>query len=145
MIATIGCLCNVINASIDFIDRIYSKINSIPIISDIKTFIYLVWKNPYMVATDDTYINVLLERFDFVNSIEEYSDSYIEIDADELKKIKTEYIFLPSEPYKFDRNDKKQFQKYFPNSKVLLVDGEMFCWFGSRIIKSIDYILEIMK
>ncbi|MCF8296512.1 MAG: helical backbone metal receptor [Saprospiraceae bacterium] len=140
MIATIGCLCDALNLSVNLLSAILNKIDGIKTISKTNTFIYLVWKNPFMAAGEKTYISKLLERFDFVNCIDNYSKTYVNFNINDLIIHDADYVFLPSEPYKFTETDKQDIQKYFPNSKVLLVDGEMFSWYGSRLVKAVDYI-----
>ncbi len=104
-------------------------------------YLYFVWKNPWMVAGSNTYTESLLSKFYLKNIINK--SKYPEI---ELKNIspKPEIIFLPSEPYKFSKTDKMELQKVFPKSKILLVDGEMFSWYGSRMLKAAGYLEKLL-
>ena len=38
-----------------------------------------------------------------------------------------------------------ELQQHLPTSKIILVDGEMFSWYGTRLIKSRAYLNEIME
>ncbi len=64
---------------------------------------------------------------------------YPEITLADLKKKHPEIILLSSEPYPFQMTHAQSLQDQFPNSKVLIVDGEAFSWYGSRLLKAFDY------
>ena len=112
---------------------------------DSKKVAYFIWKKPWMVAGNNTFINFLLEinKFDNVYKSEQ---RYPEVDLDSLKgKDDLDYLFLSSEPYPFKAEDKDELQKLFLNQDVLLVDGEMFSWHGSRLIKAFEYFKTLHK
>jgi hypothetical protein len=52
---------------------------------------------------------------------------------------------LSSEPYPFKANHIKELQDILPYSKIVLVDGELFSWYGSRLQKSVAYFNELIK
>jgi hypothetical protein len=56
-----------------------------------------------------------------------------------------ELIFLSSEPYPFKANHIKELQDILPHSKIVLVDGELFSWYGSRLQKSVAYFNELIS
>ncbi|MEX2350096.1 MAG: helical backbone metal receptor [Flavobacteriaceae bacterium] len=99
--------------------------------------IYLIWKNPWMAAGSSTFINTLLKANHFENSVAHRDERYPEITAKELKK--ADLILLSSEPYPFKRKHIKELQQQLKDKKVLLVDGEYFSWYGSRLIKAFSY------
>ena len=116
--------------------------------SDFKNFIkdypvkkvaYFIWKNPYMVAGSDNFVNELLKLNHFQN-IYDNKGRYPEI---ELKKIRLEgdpdLVFLSSEPFPFKEEDAFEIGQYTPHAKTVFVDGEMFSWYGSRLLKAFDY------
>ncbi len=116
-------------------------------ISDFKIFIkeksvlkvaYFIWKNPYMVAGSCTFIDELLQLNNFENVFQS-QNRYPEIDIKNLKNINLDLILLSSEPYPFEESDQVEFLKLSPNLKIMIVDGEMFSWHGSRVLKSINY------
>lgn len=104
-----------------------------------KKVAYFIWKNPYMVAGKDTFINSLLELNHFENIYKDIG-RYPEI---ELKKIRLEgdpdLVFLSTEPYPFKDEDAFEIGRFTHHAKTIFVDGEMFSWYGSRILKSFDY------
>ena len=105
----------------------------------IKKAAYFIWKNPYMVAGNDTYINELLKLNHFQNI---YADKgrYPEV---ELKKMRLEgdpdIVFLSSEPYPFKEEDAFEIGRFTHHAKTIFVDGEMFSWHGSRLLKAFTY------
>jgi len=99
---------------------------------------YFIWKDPYMVAGCDTFINDMMQYCGLENIFSERK-RYPEISLDQIKEKKCEVVLLSSEPYPFSQKHKEDIQRHFPNIKIELVDGEMFSWYGSRLMKSIDY------
>ena len=121
-------------------------------LSDFKTFIkdkpvqkvaYFIWKNPYMVAGSQTYIDALLKLNHFEN-IYGTKGRYPEI---ELKKIRLEgdpdLVLLSSEPFPFKEEDAFEIGRFTHHAKTIFVDGEMFSWHGSRLLKAIPYFRKI--
>lgn len=56
-----------------------------------------------------------------------------------LKQLQPSLVFLSSEPYPFKQKDIDALQQIFPHAQLILVDGELFSWYGSRLLKSFDY------
>lgn len=106
---------------------------------EIKKAAYFIWKNPYMAAGNGTYINELLKLNHFWN-IYENKERYPEI---EIKKLRMEgnpdLIFLSSEPYPFKEEDAFEIGRFTHHAKTVFVDGEMFSWHGSRLLKALPY------
>lgn len=103
---------------------------------------YIIWKKPWMVAANQTFINHLLEVNGFINV---FSDRvrYPEITIEELNQIENlEYILLSSEPYPFQEKDKIALQNT-TKSEIHFVDGEYFSWYGSRLLKAFEYFKEL--
>ena len=110
--------------------------------SQIKTT-YFIWKNPYMVAGNATFINELLQLNRFEN-IMQTKQRYPEIeDTDMVLLQKSSLILLSSEPYPFIEQDVQEISLVFPNAKIILVDGEMFSWHGSRLLKALNYFIDL--
>ncbi|OCB78397.1 ABC transporter substrate-binding protein [Flavobacterium crassostreae] len=100
---------------------------------------YFIWKNPYMVAGTHTYINELLQLNHFENWYQT-KERYPEIILEQMVVDGApDYIFLSSEPYPFKKNAAYEMRQHIPKAKIVLVDGEMFSWYGSRLLKALDY------
>jgi len=104
-----------------------------------KKVIYFIWRKPWMVAGKGTFIHHLLAINGFVNI---YGDQerYPEIPAEELVKLENlDLILLSSEPFPFSEDHKNEMANIVPNTKVILVDGEYFSWYGSRLVGAFKY------
>ncbi len=93
---------------------------------------YFIWRNPWMVAGGDTFINDMLERAGFINVFRGLT-RYPTIDADTLSATGCRLVLLSSEPYPFREKHVSEFRAVVPNARVWMVDGEMFSWYGSRM------------
>lgn len=116
------------------IERKFSKINP----AEQKTAAYLIWQNPYMAVGGDTFIHEMMKKAGFENIFAD-TNRYPETQINELKELKPEYLLLSSEPYPFKQKHSDELQQQLPGTKVILVDGEMFSWYGSRMLLAADY------
>ncbi len=105
---------------------------------------YFIWKKPYMVAGLNTFINALLNSCGFINVFENQV-RYPEITLQELKVANPQVILLSSEPYPFKEKHINEFHTICPNAKILLVDGELFSWYGSRLLKAPTYFTQLIQ
>ena len=104
--------------------------------------IYLIWKDPYMTVGGDTFINHMITNLGFTNL---YSNQlrYPQITIEEMKALNPQLIMLSSEPFPFKEKHIEALQNELPDAKILLVDGEAFSWYGTRIIKKEKYLKSI--
>ncbi len=100
---------------------------------------YFIWKDPWMVAGKDTFIDHLLELNHFKNAFSEENSRYPEISIQELGENDVELVLLSSEPFPFKEADKKAFEAEVRKDCVHLVDGEFFSWYGSRLAAAFTY------
>lgn len=91
-----------------------------------------------MVAAKNTFIDEMMRVAGFENVYHKKS-RYPTTNLEELQELQPEIILLSSEPYPFKAKHVAEFQTACPNAKVLIVDGEMFSWYGSRLLKSAAY------
>lgn len=102
-----------------------------------KRFLYFCWHKPDMIAAKNTYIDHVLNQVGMINA--SHGTRYPECTANE----KPHYVFLSSEPFPFQEKHFPHFQAKYPNAKIILVDGEIFSWYGSRIQHIIPYIEQL--
>lgn len=106
--------------------------------------VYFIWKKPWMIAANNTFINHLLELNKFENCFKD-QNRYPEIILEDLELKQVDAILLSSEPYPFKENDFSDFNNYTENTKVVLVDGEYFSWYGSRLLNAFEYFKELRE
>jgi ABC-type Fe3+-hydroxamate transport system substrate-binding protein len=110
-----------------------------PEISKKEKVAYLIWKEPLMVVGNDNFIHSILEWAGWTNVFQNLN-RYPSISELELKEANPERIMLSTEPYNFTEADIPYFKSLLPMSKVQLVDGERFSWYGSRMKQAPAYI-----
>lgn len=105
---------------------------------------YFIWQEPLMVAAEDTFIDEMLKISGFCNVFSALK-RYPEICNEDLQSLAPDAIFLSSEPYPFGEKHKEYFKILCPNSKVIVVDGEMFSWYGSRLLHAAKYFKNLQS
>jgi ABC-type Fe3+-hydroxamate transport system substrate-binding protein len=105
---------------------------------------YLIWKDPYMTAGGDTFINDMMQLAGWQNVLADKM-RYPVITTKELKEKNTELLLLSSEPFPFKQKHIDELQAELPDTKIILVDGEMFSWYGSRMKYAAGYIKKILE
>ena len=103
---------------------------------DIKKVAYLIWKNPYMCAGKNTFINTLLQLNKLVNIVPGAAGRYPTVDLAILRE--AEVILLSSEPFPFKEKDVLSLRHKL-GVDVKLVNGEYFSWYGSRLKDAFKY------
>lgn len=99
---------------------------------------YFIWKNPWMVAASDNFIDIMIKEAGFLNAFEN-EKRYPEIDLNYKALAEADLVFLSSEPFPFKEEHVLELQSQFPEKTIKIVDGEMFSWYGSRLLKSYSY------
>lgn len=105
---------------------------------------YLIWQNPYMTIGGDTFIHSMLEAASFKNLFNNKT-RYPGITITELQTMNCELLLLSSEPYPFKQKHIDELQTQLPNTRILLVDGEMFSWYGSRLLQAPAYFAKLQS
>ena len=105
---------------------------------------YLIWRNPYMTIGGDTFINAMMEAAGFENIFKDRT-RYPEISIEELQMKNPECILLSSEPFPFKQKHIDELQPQLPGVRIMLADGQMFSWYGSRLIKAPAYFQNLQR
>lgn len=105
---------------------------------------YLIWKDPMMVSGSHNFIDSVITKMGWHNIFSEHPNRYPAIDYEELKAAQPDLILLSSEPYPFNKDHVNEFSALL-QCPTLLVDGEMFSWYGSRMLKMPDYLKTLKK
>ena len=144
MIRLVGEIVNKKENADSIANEILKSFKTIKPIKKKLSLAYFIWREPWMLAGENTFINSILRDIGFDNIASKMKGRYPEITAQQLKETNPEYIFLSSEPYPFCEKHYTELMEICPNSKIKLVDGEMFSWYGSRLLYSADYIRNIL-
>jgi ABC-type Fe3+-hydroxamate transport system substrate-binding protein len=99
---------------------------------------YLIWRKPYMVSGGDTFIHAMMKRAGFKNVFADQM-RYPEVSVTDLQQADPDVILLSSEPFPFKEEHLVELQEHCPRAVIRLVDGELFSWYGSRLLRSAGY------
>lgn len=112
-----------------------------------RMVLYLIWKDPWMTVSRDTYVSRTLALAGLATLPVESAIRYPEIRLDQAWIADAELVLLSSEPYMFREKHVAQLQKLAPfaDRPVRLIDGEMTSWYGSRAIAGLDYLRELRR
>ncbi len=102
--------------------------------------LYFIWNDPKMVAGRNTFIDHMLNLCGFENAVN--INRYPELSDEEIEKLSPEFILLSSEPFPFKNKHIEEYKRRF-RVEVRIVDGELFSWYGSRLLKSATYFKKL--
>jgi ABC-type Fe3+-hydroxamate transport system substrate-binding protein len=103
-----------------------------------RTVLYCIWQDPWMTVAKDTYIaNMLAELGWRVPEVGEAR--YPRFEWSQALVDGLDAVLLSTEPYRFTESHADALEKQL-GIPVLLVDGEMMSWYGSRALAGIDYL-----
>ncbi len=136
MMKQIGELAGKNNEAIQLVVDIKLAFETIPKAN--KSAIYLIWQKPFMAAGCDTFIHEIMQKAGIQNLAT--TIRYPELTVTEIKTLTPDLLLLSSEPFPFAEKHIFELQPHFPNSKLMLVDGEMFSWYGSRMLSAAKYL-----
>jgi ABC-type Fe3+-hydroxamate transport system substrate-binding protein len=144
MITALGEITGKETASKDINDHIRDNFLKLrPLSSQLRTA-YLIWRNPYMSIGGDTFISDMLNHCGFKN-IFENQQRYPEVTVEQIRDANCELLLLSSEPFPFKEKHMEALQKQLPSTKIVLADGEMFSWYGSRLVKAPAYFSSLIQ
>ncbi|HRD39863.1 MAG TPA: helical backbone metal receptor [Bacteroidia bacterium] len=107
-----------------------------------KKVVYLMWNNPLMASASNTFIDSIIKSAGMINLFEE-RERYPVTDIQEIKLLNPDLILLSTEPFPFSDKHISEFEDLFGKGRVKIVDGEMFSWYGSRLLKVPDYLNQL--
>jgi ABC-type Fe3+-hydroxamate transport system substrate-binding protein len=143
MIRSIGELTNTEEKARQIEDSILSNFDELRPLQKSLGAVYLIWRKPYMAANSKTFIHDMLVRMGLTNLFADAAERYPEISEKQLATLNPEVILLSSEPYPFSEKHIKELSQILPNSQIVLVDGELFSWYGSRLLHSPEYFKKL--
>ncbi|GGA91630.1 helical backbone metal receptor [Puia dinghuensis] len=140
MIRSLGQLTGATTMATALASTIATRFNQLPIPTQPIPAAYFIWRNPWMVAGGDTFINDMLHYCGFTNIFAGH-DRYPTVDLSSLAG--PVHILLSSEPYPFRERHIDEIKEVLPEAAVRLVDGEFFSWYGSRLLDAPAYFSDL--
>ena len=112
--------------------------------TNINRYLYFIWRNPYMVAGQDTYISNLLSAVNWKNECP-HKDRYPVIDLKKMNWKKIDRVLLSSEPFPFRKRHAKELRNFIGPSApdIYWVDGRIISWYGWTTVKALRLLLAI--
>jgi ABC-type Fe3+-hydroxamate transport system substrate-binding protein len=142
MMALLGNVNDKNNEAQKIIEGIKKSTATIKKFFDKKRVAYFIWNKPYMLAANNTFIDYVLNYLGFENALS-HLERYPELSVEALQEINLEVCFLSSEPFPFKEKHVMELQQKLPASKILIVDGEVFSWYGSRLLSLENYVRKL--
>ena len=105
--------------------------------------LYLIWREPWMTVSRDTYIARTLAAVGWDTLPESADKRYPEIELNDALLGSVKRVLLSSEPYRFRERHVAELRARLPAGvQVELIDGEMTSWYGSRAIRGLRYLAD---
>lgn len=151
MIRAVGDLCGKAEQGAAIADAIAHGFGAFrkPVVP--KRVAYAIWRDPWMWAGGDTFIHAVLEAIGFQNVLASMP-RYPVVTPEELAALAPELVLLSSEPYPFKEKHIEELRLVLGGTggtpapaEVRLVDGEMFSWYGSRLVKAVLYLQQLVS
>jgi ABC-type Fe3+-hydroxamate transport system substrate-binding protein len=150
-IAQIGALTDRSAKAEELIDELRQDFSQLHTATNKLRCVYLIWNKPYMSAGGDTFIHAMLRTAGFENVFQNLM-RYPETDLQQIAAYDVDVVFFSSEPFPFKQQHLHDFttawQQQFPQKKMPLlriVDGEMFSWYGSRLLYATEYFKKLRE
>jgi ABC-type Fe3+-hydroxamate transport system substrate-binding protein len=141
MISTVGDMCGKFNEAQEMVTKLIKDFTTnFPKLKSYNSCVYLIWNEPLMAVGGETFINSMMDLFGVENYYKN-KDRYPFIEESKLTEIT--HVLLSSEPFPFNESHRPEIEKRFPNAKIIFVDGEVFSWYGSRLLLAKEYFEDL--
>jgi len=105
-----------------------------------RRVLYAIWRDPWMFAGADTFIDAVLRQLGAVNVAASWPGRYPTPNPLQLPASGTDLILLSSEPFPFRMHHAQElFTLGLPLAEVRLVDGEHYSWYGPRLLAALEH------
>ena len=142
MMKDIGKLTGTEDKATHFTDHLkwlYSRTLNSTLPKNAEQVAYVIWNEPVMVAGNETYIHQILSSMGWKNAFGD-KERYPVIEDEEWKERKVDAVLLSSEPFPFSEKHFPEFEDRVPGADIRLVDGELFSWYGWRLVKTLTIL-----
>ncbi len=106
----------------------------------------LLWTQPYLTVSFDTYPSRLLESCGGLNVFHEEPVREFPLDLEDMIEKNPELLLLPGDPYPFQRRHIASFRQYrvFSTAVIERIDGMHFSRYGRRTAQALRFFRELL-
>ncbi len=144
MILLLGTISDRKQEADEMVTAIQNSFQDLQSLDHSKTVFFPIWKGPCMTINKDTYIHSMIHKIGLINAFADSDTHYPQVSDQELNDLQPDFVFLPSEPCSYTPEDVVYCKSLFPNAKVIELDGQMFAWYGSRLLKASFYLQKLV-
>lgn len=109
-----------------------------------RTVLYCIWRDPWMTISGDTYIARMLAELGWEVPAFDDPARYPVFTWSDALLAQVDAVLLSTEPYRFTQAHVAELAAQL-GKPVLLVDGEMMSWYGSRAVAGLDYLRQLRE
>lgn len=109
-----------------------------------QTMLYCIWKDPWMTVSHNTYIANMMAEIGWQCWQSPGTERYPKFEWSDALVGAIDGVLLSSEPYRFTEVHADVLERQI-GKPVRLLDGEMMSWYGSRAIKGLRYLRELIS
>jgi ABC-type Fe3+-hydroxamate transport system substrate-binding protein len=113
-----------------------------------QNVLYLIWKSPWMTVSQDTYISRMLATVGWDTYVAHGSARYPTVDLSPEVLAEIDFVLLSTEPYSFRERHGAEVEALLPpgsTTGVMLIDGAMTSWYGSRAVEGLRYLRSLRE
>jgi ABC-type Fe3+-hydroxamate transport system substrate-binding protein len=109
-------------------------------------YAYLIWREPWMTVNNDTFVHALLANAGGVNVFGTMPDRYPIVTLEQIRDTSPDVVLLSTEPFPFAERHIEELagKTGIPRERIVVVDGELLSWHGSRTPRGIVYGGDVM-
>jgi ABC-type Fe3+-hydroxamate transport system substrate-binding protein len=107
-----------------------------------RRVLYLIWRDPYMSVSRDTYISRTLALVRWNTVADDPADRYPTLTDPGPALDDADLVIFASEPYPFKPKHLAMLREAYSvgGKQLVMMDAEMVSWYGSRAIPGLDYL-----
>lgn len=143
MMLNVGELTGTKEKAVEIVETIKTGLVKPKPAKTLKT-LYLIWQQPYMAAGGDTFISDMMYHAALANVLQQ-QNRYPQLTVDDIKALNPDVLLLSSEPFPFQQKHADELKNLTGIEKIILVDGEIFSWYGSRMMEAPAYFAKLGK
>ncbi|MCC9138127.1 ABC transporter substrate-binding protein [Pontibacter silvestris] len=144
MIQQVGLLTGTESKAGEITQSITQAFNNLQPFTPAISTVYFIWREPYMAVGDENFIDHILQKCGFINTFTGLA-RYPEITPERLQQANPQLVLLSSEPYPFKEKHIAEFKALCPQAHIKVIDGEMFSWYGSRLLYASAYLQQLVQ